>query len=126
VATCDEDGFYVFRERKKEIIIHGGSNVGPHEVENIIDSYPDVMESCVVGVPDAHFGAILEAYIEWEPDADQPDLDTLKKYVADNLAKYKVPDRWKVMDKLPKTATGKLDRKMLHQRGSEEIKKLHK
>jgi acyl-coenzyme A synthetase/AMP-(fatty) acid ligase len=123
IASRDERGFYTFRERKREVIIHGGSNVGPHEVENIIDSYPDVMESCVVGVPDEHFGAILEAYVEWEPDAEKPELDQLKKYVAANLASYKVPDRWKVMDPLPKTATGKLDRKRLHMAASEESKK---
>lgn len=72
----------------------------------------------MVGVPDAHWGAILQAYIEWEPDADNPDLDSLKKYVSDNLASYKVPDRWAVMDRLPKTATGKLDRKTLHNMAS--------
>jgi len=64
IASCNEDGFYTFLERKREIIIHGGSNVGPHEVEDIIDSFPDVKESCVVGISDTHYGAILEAYIE--------------------------------------------------------------
>ena len=123
VASCDEDGFYTFLERRREIIIHGGSNVGPHEVENIIDSCPDVMESCVVGVLDAHYGAILEAYIEWEPDAANPDLDKLKEFVAANLARYKIPDRWTVMDRLPKTATGKLDRKTLHLKANEELRK---
>jgi acyl-CoA synthetase (AMP-forming)/AMP-acid ligase II len=114
VASCDEDGFYRFHERKREIIIHGGSNVGPHEVEDVIDSHPDVKESCVVGVPDAHYGAILEAYIEWEPDAAQADLDLLRTWVGERLAAYKVPDRWKTLGALPKTATGKIDRKALH------------
>ncbi|MEA3455997.1 MAG: class I adenylate-forming enzyme family protein [Campylobacterota bacterium] len=120
VASCDNDGFYTFLERKREIIIHGGSNVGPHEVEDIIDSYPDVKESCVVGIADAHYGAILEAYIVWERGAKQPDTANLKAWVAKHLATYKVPDRWKVMDQIPKTATGKLDRKLLHQKANEE------
>ncbi len=124
VASCDKDGFYTFLERKREIIIHGGSNIGPHEVEDIIDSYPDVKESCVVGVADAHYGAILEAYIEWEDDTKNPKIADLKAWVADNLAAYKVPDRWKIMDKLPKTATGKLDRKALHSKANEEIQNL--
>jgi acyl-CoA synthetase (AMP-forming)/AMP-acid ligase II len=114
VATCDKDGFYKFRERDREIIIHGGSNVGPHEVEDVIDSHPDVKESCVVGVPDAHYGAILKAYIEWEPDSLHVGLSGLKDWVASRLAAYKVPDRWQSLDCLPKTATGKLDRKLLH------------
>jgi acyl-CoA synthetase (AMP-forming)/AMP-acid ligase II len=120
VASCDEDGFYTFLERKREIIIHGGSNIGPHEVEDVIDSYPDVMESCVVGIADAHYGAILEAYIEWEADAKQPNIENLEAWVASNLAAYKVPDRWRVMEQLPKTATGKLDRKMLHLKANKE------
>jgi len=114
IATCDEDGFYRFCERKREIVIHGGSNVGPHEVEDVIDSHPDVKESCVVGVPEAHYGAILEAYIEWEPGSVHFDLDELKAWTAERLAAYKVPDRWHGMDRLPRTATGKIDRKLLH------------
>lgn len=122
VASRDEDGFYTFLERKREIIIHGGSNVGPHEVEDIIDSYPDVKESCVVGIQDSHYGAILEAYVEWEPDAQHPDMADLKIWVANQLAAYKVPDRWKVMERLPKTPTGKLDRKALHLKANTEAK----
>ena len=120
IATRDEDGFYTFRERNREIIIHGGSNVGPHEVEDVIDSHPDVKESCVVGIPDAHYGAILEAYIEWEPGAPHIDLNELQAWVADRLAAYKVPDRWHSLDRLPKTATGKIDRKSLHRNAEAE------
>ncbi len=120
IATCDEDGFYTFHERGREIIIHGGSNVGPHEVEDVIDSYPDVKESCVVGVPDAHYGAILKAYIEWEEGSSDEDLDALKAWVAGRLAAYKVPDRWHSLDRLPKTATGKIDRKSLHLKAEAE------
>jgi len=122
IASRDKDGFYTFLERKREIIIHGGSNIGPHEVEDIIDSYPKIKESCVVGIVDAHFGAILEAYIVWETSAIDTNIEDLKAWVASHLAAYKVPDRWKVMDQLPKTATGKLDRKMLHLRANEETK----
>jgi acyl-CoA synthetase (AMP-forming)/AMP-acid ligase II len=119
IASCDEDGFYTFHERNREIIIHGGSNVGPHEVEDVIDSHPDVKESCVVGVPDPHYGAVLAAFIEWEPYT-QDNLDELKAWVASRLAAYKVPDAWHTMDPIPKTATGKIDRKLLHQKADAE------
>ena len=119
IASRDEDGFYTFHERNREIIIHGGSNVGPHEVEDVIDSHMDVKESCVVGVPDPHYGAILAAYIEWEPGAHD-NLDDLKTWVANRLASYKVPDCWHTMSPLPKTATGKIDRKLLHQKAEAE------
>jgi len=123
VAVCDEEGFYTFVERKKEIIIHGGSNVGPHEVEDVIDSFPDVKESCVVGVPDAHYGAVLAAYVSWESGVGGGDIDALKRWASERLAAYKVPDHWNVMEELPKTPTGKIDRKALHIKAQEEIRR---
>lgn len=119
IATRDEDGFFKFHERGREIIIHGGSNVGPHEVEDVIDSHPGVKESCVVGVPDSKFGAILAAWVAWEEQGGG-DLDALRAWVKERLADYKVPDRWKVEDRLPKTATGKIDRHALHLAADEE------
>ncbi len=120
VATCDKDGFYTFRERIREIIIHGGSNVGPHEVEDVIDSHPNVKESCVVGVPDPHYGAVLVAYVEWEPDSSPVELSDLQAWLGKHLAAYKVPDYWHEVKRLPKTATGKIDRKSLHIRAETE------
>jgi acyl-CoA synthetase (AMP-forming)/AMP-acid ligase II len=120
VATCDKDGFYTFRERIREIIIHGGSNVGPHEVEDVIDSHPNVKESCVVGVPDPHYGAVLVAYVEWEPDSSPVELSDLQAWLGKHLAAYKVPDYWHEVKQLPKTATGKIDRKSLHIRAETE------
>lgn len=120
IATCDEDGFYTFRERKREVIIHGGSNVSPHEVEDVIDSHPDIKESCVVGVPHALYGAILAAFVEWEPGAEHASLAELKSWVSQRLAAYKVPDRWSETEQLPKTPTGKIDRKLLHVRAEAE------
>jgi long-chain acyl-CoA synthetase len=121
IASCDNDGFYTFHERIHEVVIHGGSNVSPHEVEDVIDSHPDVKESCVVGVPDAHYGAVLEAYIEWEPGASHTERDDLKAWLSEKMATYKVPDCWHSMDVLPKTATGKIDRKSLHLKGEVEV-----
>ncbi len=120
IATRDEAGFITFRERDREIIIHGGSNVGPHEVENVVDSHPDVKESGVVGVPDSRYGAILVAYVEWEPEVSHVSLDELRGWVTERLAAYKVPDRWNTLDELPKTATGKIDRKLLHQKAASD------
>lgn len=120
IASCDKEGFYTFHERIHEVVIHGGSNVSPHEVEDMIDSHPEVKASCVVGVPDAHFGALLEAYVEWEPNASHIDLDELKTWLTGRLAAYKVPDCWHSMTVLPKTATGKVDRKSLHLKGEVE------
>lgn len=120
VASRDEDGFYIFHERKREIVMHGGSIVGPHEVEDVIDAHPDVKESCVTGVPDPLYGEVLEAYVEWEPGTGHVDLPTLKAWVGERLAAYKVPDRWRELEELPRTATGKIDRKRLHEAATAE------
>ena len=122
VATCDDDGFYTFRERSREIIIVAGSNVGPHEIEDVIDSYSDVKESCVVGVPDPHYGAILVAFVEWEPNSSSVEISDLQTWVQQHLAAYKVPAYWYEMEQLPKTATGKIDRKGLHLRAERKTK----
>lgn len=122
VALRDEEGFYTFVERQKEIIIIGGSNVGPHEIECVIDAFPPVMESCVVGVPDPLYGAALHAFVAWEPNAAEKELEALKKWTAERLAAYKVPATWCVMNALPKTPTAKIDRKALHLRAQAETK----
>lgn len=121
VATCDEDGFITFRERIREVIIHGGSNIGPHEVEDVLNSHPGVKESCVVGVPDRHYGASPAAFIEREPGTVQVKLSDLRTWVQQYLAAYKVPKYWYEVEQLPKTATGKIDRKGLHVKARIEV-----
>lgn len=115
VGRRDADGFYWFIERRREIVIHDGSNIAPHEVEDAIDTHPAVAESCVVGVPDPRHGAILKAFIELEPDAVAPPTgEQLEAWLGNALSAYKVPVLWEFLPKLPRTATGKIDRKSLH------------
>lgn len=117
-ARRDAEGYYWFVERKREIVIHDGSNIAPHEVEDAIDAHPAVAESCVVGVPDAHHGAILKAFVELEPDAPSFDADALSAWLGERLSHYKIPSAWECLPRLPRTATGKMDRKALHARAS--------
>jgi acyl-CoA synthetase (AMP-forming)/AMP-acid ligase II len=75
-----------------------------------------------VGIPDAHYGAILVAYIEWKSNLKHLDIAGLKTWVSTRIAAYKVPDRWSVLEQLPKTPTGKLNRKALHLKAEAEAK----
>jgi long-chain acyl-CoA synthetase len=115
----DKDGFYWFTGRKKEIIIHGGSNISPLEIEEVLAEHPAVHISCVVGWPDKHFGQIVAAYVSLRKEiVPQPTLADLRQFVADRLAAYKVPERLIILDEMPLNATGKVDRKKLHSLGA--------
>jgi acyl-CoA synthetase (AMP-forming)/AMP-acid ligase II len=115
LARCDGDGYYWFVSRKKEIIIRGGSNISPQEIEEVLDEHPDVHLSCVVGVPDRHYGQIVGAFVSLrEGLAKPPTVEDLQKFVAGKLAAYKVPERITIMRELPLNPSGKVDRKKLH------------
>jgi acyl-CoA synthetase (AMP-forming)/AMP-acid ligase II len=115
LARCDDDGYHWFVSRKKEIIIRGGSNISPLEVEEVLDEHPAVHLSCVVGLPDPHFGEIVMAFVSLRDGiAGPPTADELRRFVAERLAAYKVPERITILPELPLNPTGKVDRKKLH------------
>jgi acyl-CoA synthetase (AMP-forming)/AMP-acid ligase II len=115
LARCDDDGYYWFVSRKKEIIIRGGSNISPLEVEEVLDDHPAVHLSCVVGLPDQHLGEIVAAYVSLRDGiAVPPTPDELRQFVAERLAAYKVPERITILRELPLNPSGKVDRKKLH------------
>jgi len=117
LGRLDEDGYYWFVGRIKEIIIRGGSNISPLEVEEVIDEHPAVHLSCVVGVPDRRLGETVAAYVALRSDvSDRPTAEELRRFVAARIAAYKVPERITIMDELPLNSTGKVDRKKLHAR----------
>lgn len=115
IGRRDEDGFLYFSGRIKEIIVKGGSNVAPGEVEDILDEHPKVAISAVVGVPDSHYGELICAFIEPEADLDAPPtVEELASYAREKLAAYKVPDHWTFVEKIPRNPIGKIDRSRLH------------
>jgi acyl-CoA synthetase (AMP-forming)/AMP-acid ligase II len=115
LARCDGDGYYWFVGRKKEIIIRGGSNVSPLEVEKVLDEHPAVRLSCVVGLPDRHLGQVVAAYVALRGGiAGPPTAAQLRGFVAERLAAYKVPERITILCELLLNPTGKVDRQKLH------------
>jgi acyl-CoA synthetase (AMP-forming)/AMP-acid ligase II len=115
LARSDDDGYYWFVSRKKEIIIRAGSNISPLEVEEVLDEHPAVHLSCVIGLPDPHLGEIVAAYVSLRDGiAVPPTADELRRFVAERLAAYKVPERITILRELPLNPTGKVDRKKLH------------
>jgi long-chain acyl-CoA synthetase len=115
VARQDEDGYYYFVGRIKEIIIKGGSNVAPGEVEEVLDDHPQISLSGVVGTPDKRHGELIHAFVELKPGLkNPPGADELRAYTIKRLAAYKVPDRWTIVEALPRNEIGKIDRFGLH------------
>lgn len=113
LATVDEDGYYTIVDRKKDMIIRGGLNVYPREVEEVLYTHPDVTEAAVVGVPDATFGEEIGAAVAVRAGSTVT-ADELKQYVKDRIAAYKYPRHVWFLDQLPKGPTGKILRREVH------------
>lgn len=107
MARVDEDGYYYVVDRMKDVIIVGGENVFSLEVEEAIIAHPDVVDVAVVGRPDPEWGEQVVAVVTTEADTDL-DLAALRDFLADTLARYKVPRDLLVVDVLPRNPAGKL------------------
>ncbi|SFF74615.1 acyl-CoA synthetase [Blastococcus tunisiensis] len=106
-GSTDEDGYLYIRDRYKDMIISGGENVYPAEVESALLELPEVLEVAVIGVPDPHWGEVGLAVVVPAPGSD-PDPDRLRAELRTRLAAFKVPKHVEFADELPKTATGKV------------------
>jgi len=100
-------------DRKKDMILCGGFNVFPRNVEEAIYEHPAVAEVTVIGIPDAYRGQSAKAFIALKPGHLAFGIDELKAFLADKLAKYEMPSEMEIRASLPKTPVGKLSKKEL-------------
>jgi long-chain acyl-CoA synthetase len=107
VAQRDEDGYYFIVDRKKDMIIRGGFNVYPREIEEVLYGHPAVLEAAVIGVPHERLGEEVKAVVVAKA-GKTIDVDELAAYCKERLAAYKYPRVVEVRESLPKTATGKI------------------
>ena len=107
IAHRDEDGFYYIVDRLKDMIISGGENVYPAEVERVLAACPGVLEAAVIGVPDPKWGETVLAVLTCEPGA-APTLEEVRAFTGRHLARYKLPTRVLLAEELPRNASGKL------------------
>jgi len=110
----DENGRLFVGGRDDDMIVSGGENVFPREVEDLLSDRPDVHEAAVIGVPDDEFGQRLRAFVVMEPGAAF-DEAALKQYVRDRLARHKVPREIVLVDELPRNPTGKVLKRVLRE-----------
>jgi acyl-CoA synthetase (AMP-forming)/AMP-acid ligase II len=112
VARIDDEGFVYICDRKKDMIISGGMNIYPAEIEAVLHAHPDVMDAAVFGVPDEEWGEKVHAVVQ--PRAGREiDVAALESFVNDRLSGYKRPRSWELRDELPRTESGKLLKRLL-------------
>ncbi len=106
-ARRDEEGFYYVAGRSKDMIISGGVNIYPAEIEAVLVQHPEVEDAAVVGIPDPKWGEIGVAFVVLRGPMVQPD-DSLQAFLSERLAKFKWPKAYRILDHLPRTAYGKV------------------
>jgi long-chain acyl-CoA synthetase len=112
IATMDEEGFFRIVDRKKDMIISGGFNIYPREVDEVLFAHPKIKEACAVGVPDGHSGERVKAFVVLK-DGDTASEKEIIDYCRTKLGAYKVPKWVEFVDSLPTSAVGKILRKEL-------------
>jgi len=112
VGYLDEEGYLYISDRKKDMIISGGMNIYPAEIEAAIHEHPDVMDVGVFGVPDEEWGEKVHAVVQPKPGREI-DLAALEGFVSERLAGYKRPRSWEIRAELPRTDSGKLLKRLL-------------
>ena len=121
VARMDEEGYFYIVDRKKDMIIAGGYNIYPREVEEVLYQHPAVKEAAVVGVPDAYRGETVKAFLVLkEGFAGKVGEAEMRDFTKERLAAYKVPKLWEFREELPKTAVGKILRRTLRKEEEEK------
>ena len=115
LAVMHADGYVEIRDRSKDVIISGGENIASVEVERVLDSHPDVVESAVVGRTDERWGEVPIAYVSVRPGS-AVSADDLIEFARSTLARFKVPKEI-VFAELPKTSTGKIQKNVLRSQG---------
>ncbi len=109
IGELDADGYVYIRDRKKDMAIVGGFNVYPREIDEVLFTHPEVREAAATGIPDSYYGETIRACVVLK-DGAQAKADDLIAHCRSNLAKYKVPVEIRIVDALPRTTVGKIDR----------------
>jgi fatty-acyl-CoA synthase len=120
LATMDADGYVNIVGRLKDMIIRGGENVYPREVEEFLFTNPKVSDVQVIGVPDAKYGEELMAWVKLK-EGQAATEEELTAYCRGQIATFKIPRYWKFVDAFPMTVTGKIQKFLMRQQAIEEL-----
>jgi O-succinylbenzoic acid--CoA ligase len=113
IGRLDPDGYLYVLDRRDDLIVTGGENVYPAEVESVLVAHPDIAAAAVVGIPDPEWGQAVAAALVTTDGVDTAAIDA---WLRDRLAAYKLPRRYITLDTLPMTANGKVQRHLVRER----------
>ena len=115
LATMDDKGYFRVVGRSKDVIIRGGANVSPREIEEILTREPRIREVAVIGLPDAYYGEVVCACVIAKP-GKPPTAEEIQAYLKPHIASYKLPSRVVILDEFPLNSMGKVRKDVLQER----------
>ncbi len=119
LAVMDADGYLAITGRIKDMVIRGGENIYPREIEEFLYTHPDILDAQVIGVPDAKYGEELMVWVRLRPGAEALTAESLREFCRGQLAHYKVPRYVHIVDEFPMTVTGKVRKVEMRERAVE-------
>jgi long-chain acyl-CoA synthetase len=119
LGALDDRGFLTLLDRAKDLIISGGSNIYPREIEDVLLEDPNVAEAAVIGLPDPEWGESVAAVLV-AAQGHALDLGRLETLCLDRIARFKRPKHWRVVDRLPRNSAGKVLKRELRERFAKE------
>jgi len=119
LAVMDDEGYLAITGRIKDMVIRGGENVYPREIEEFLYTHPDILDAQVIGVPDARYGEELMAWVRLRPGAATLTAESLREFCRGQLARYKIPRYVHIVDDFPMTVTGKVRKVEMRERSVE-------
>ena len=120
LATMDDEGYVRIVGRVKDMIIRGGENVYPREVEEFLYTHPKVRDVSVIGIPDKKYGEEIMAWVVLEPGEDA-DADEMRAFCQGKITHFKIPRHWRFVDEFPMTVTGKVQKYLMREAAVREV-----
>ena len=121
LAVMREDGYCNIVGRIKDMVIRGGENIYPREIEEFLYTHPDIEDVQVIGVPDEKYGEELCAWVKMKSGAEPLDADAVREFATGKLAHYKIPRYVMVVDEFPMTVTGKIRKVEMREESAAEL-----
>lgn len=114
IAIQDEDDYFAIVDRKKDMVIAGGHNIYPREIDEVLYQHPTIDDACAIGVPDAYRGETVKAFVVSAPGVELNEKEIID-FCRQKLAAYKTPKNIEFREELPKSAVGKILRRALRE-----------